>query len=126
MNQRFTRLETSIVTLAESIAKLSAQVQAQRAIKDDIYHLHQEVAELRQQIHYQTPRQQSSTSVSTTNLPSATAQQPTRLITPNVQRRATVNTTNPLNASTSYMPSTSTVQRTNSIIDPRQARKIEQ
>ena len=33
----------------------------QRVIKDDVYHLRQEVAELRQQVHYQYPRQQSTT-----------------------------------------------------------------
>ncbi len=99
----------------------------QRVIKDDVYNLRQEVAELRQQILHQYPRQQSSTPTAAIGgLPSTTSQQPSRLISPNVQRLATVNSTNPLNVSTSYMPSTSTIQRSNSIIDPRQARKIEQ
>jgi len=98
----------------------------QRVVKDDIYHLRQEVAELRQQVHHQYPQQRSSTPTGTTVTPAATAQQPTRLISPNVQRLAAVNTTNPLNISTSYLPSTSTIQRSSSIIDPRQARKIEQ
>jgi hypothetical protein len=57
---------------------------------------------------------------------STSSQQQPRLINANVQRLAVVNSTNPINISTSYMPSTSTVQRSNSIIDPRQARKIEQ
>ncbi|CAF4839638.1 unnamed protein product, partial [Rotaria sp. Silwood2] len=61
INQRFTRVESSIVTLAESIAKLSAQIQMQRVIKDDVYNLRQEVAELRQQVYHQYPRQQCST-----------------------------------------------------------------
>ncbi len=136
MNQRFTRLESSIVTLAESIAKLSAQIQMQRVIKDDVYHLRQEVAELRQHVHHQHHRQQSATTNATvangggggrTSSMSTASQQPTsRLITANVQRLATANSTNPLNISTSYMPSTSTIQRSNSIIDPKQARKIEQ
>jgi hypothetical protein len=98
----------------------------QRVIKDDVHHLRQEVAELRQQIHHQYPRQHSSTPTGATVTPTATAQQPTRLISPNVQRLAAVNTTNPVNISTSYHPSTSTIQRSGSIIDPRQARKIEQ
>jgi len=80
----------------------------QRVMKDDVYHLRQEVAELRQQLSHQ----QSSA-------PATAAQHPSRLITANVQRRAGVNNTNTLNISTSYIPSTS-------IIDPRQARKIEQ
>ncbi len=127
VNQRFTRLETSIVTLAESIAKLSAQLQMQRVIKDDVHQLRQEVAELRQLInHQQSTRQPSSTPTAPTGIPSATSQQSSRLISPNIQRLATVNSTNPLNISTSYQPSTSMVQRSNSIIDPRQARKIEQ
>jgi hypothetical protein len=95
----------------------------QRVIKDDVYLLRQEVAELRQQVHHQYPRQQSA---GRTSSMSTASQQPSRLITPNVQRLATVNSTNPLNISTSYMPSTSSMQRSNSIIDPRQARKIEQ
>ena len=132
MNQRFTRLESSIVTLAESIAKLSAQIQMQRVIKDDVNQLRQEVAEIRHQIHHQYPRQQTS-ALGTTNAAggrtssmSTASQQQSRLISANVQRLAAVNSTNPLNISTSYMPSTSTIQRANSIIDPRQARKIEQ
>ncbi|CAF1259539.1 unnamed protein product [Didymodactylos carnosus] len=108
VNQRFTRIESSIVTLAESIAKLSAQIQLQRVMKDDIYHLRNEVADLRQQMY----RQQSAGSSSTPQ---------SRLINANVHRLST-----PLNLSTSYMPSTSTIQRSNSVIDPRQARKIEQ
>lgn len=106
----------------------------QRVIKDDVYHLRQEVAELRQQVHHnQHPRQQSSALGSaaggggrTSSMSTASQQQPSRLISANVQRLAAVNSTNPLNISTSYMPSTSTIQRANSIIDPRQARKIEQ
>jgi hypothetical protein len=90
--------------------------------------LRQEVAELRQQLHQS--RHQSSTPVGatgvTSSMPTISQQQQPRLISANVQRLATANSTNPLNISTSYMPSTSTVQRTNSIIDPRQARKIEQ
>jgi hypothetical protein len=62
----------------------------------------------------------------TTSSTSATVQHPTRLITANVQRLGAVNSTNPLNFSSSYIPSMSTTQRSNSIIDPRQARKIEQ
>ncbi|CAF4348203.1 unnamed protein product [Rotaria sp. Silwood2] len=127
INQRFTRVESSIVTLAESIAKLSAQIQMQRVIKDDVYNLRQEVAELRQQVYHQYPRQQCSTPAGgRTSSMSTTSQQQSRLITANVQRLAAVNSTNPLNISTSYMPSTSTILRSNSIIDPRQARKIEQ
>ena len=104
----------------------------QRVIKDDVYHLRQEVAELRQQVHHQYSRQPSATTAAPppggrTSSMSTTSQQPTsRLITANVQRLATANSTNPLNISTSYMPSTSTIQRSNSIIDPKQARKIEQ
>jgi hypothetical protein len=104
----------------------------QRVIKDDVYHLRQEVAELRQQVHHQYSRQPSAATTTAapggrTSSMSATSQQPTsRLITANVQRLATANSTNPLNISTSYMPSTSTIQRSNSIIDPKQARKIEQ
>ncbi len=97
----------------------------QRVIKDDVYHLRQEVAELRQQIHPQQPRQQTPTVAGTTGISSTISQQSSRLISPNVQRLATVNSTNPLNTSASYLPSTSMVQRSNSIIDPRQARKIE-
>ncbi|CAF0812147.1 unnamed protein product [Didymodactylos carnosus] len=108
VDQRFTRLESSIVTLAESIAKISAQIQLQRVVKDDIYHLRNEVADLRQLMH----RQQSTGSSSTAQL---------RLISANVHRLNT-----PLNLSTSYIQSMSTIQRSNSIIDPRQARKIEQ
>ena len=98
VNQRFVRLESSIVTLAESIAKLSAQVQMQRGIKDDVAHLREEIAKLRQQIPVQ----------------------PSRLLSANVQRLAAMNTANPINTSTS------TSQRSNAILDPRQARKIEQ
>ncbi len=101
----------------------------QRVIKDDVYQLRQEVAVLRQQINHQHPRQQSSTPAGgggRTSSMSTTSQQQSRLITANVQRLATANSTNPLNISTSFMPSTSTIQRSNSIIDPRQARKIEQ
>ena len=130
VNQRFTKLESSIVTLAESIAKLSAQIQMQRVVKDDVYHLRQEVAELRQQVLHQYTRQPSTTAGTTggraSSMSTASQQATSRLITANVQRLATVNSTNPLNISTSYMPSTSTIQRSNSIIDPKQARKIEQ
>ncbi|CAF1594563.1 unnamed protein product [Rotaria magnacalcarata] len=129
INQRFTRLESSLVTLAESIAKLSAQVQMQRVIKDDINNLRQEVSELRQQLQQQGGRQQSSAHVGISGITLSTlptSHQPTRLISPNVQRLTTANSTNPLNASTSFMPSSSMIQRSNSIIDPRQARKIEQ
>jgi hypothetical protein len=107
----------------------------QRVIKDDVYHLRQEVAELRQQVHHQYSRQQSTTTITATgnggggrtSSMSTASQQPTsRLISANVQRLAAVNSTNPLNISTSYMPSQSTIQRSNSIIDPKQARKIEQ
>jgi hypothetical protein len=104
----------------------------QRVIKDDVYHLRQEVAELRQQVHHQYSRQPPTTATTAqggrTSSMSTTSQQPatSRLITANVQRLATANSTNPLNISTSYMPSTSTIQRSNSIIDPKQARKIEQ
>jgi hypothetical protein len=106
----------------------------QRVIKDDVYHLRQEVAELRQQVHHQYSRQPAPPPPPTNVVPggrtssmSTTSQQPTsRFITANVQRLATTNSTNPLNISTSYMPSTSTIQRSNSIIDPKQARKIEQ
>jgi hypothetical protein len=104
----------------------------QRVIKDDVYHLRQEVAELRQQVHHQYSRQPSAATTTAapggrTSSMSTASQQPTsRLITANVQRLATANSTNPLNISTSYMPSTSTIQRSNSIIDPKQARKIEQ
>ena len=130
INQRFTKLESSIVTLAESIAKLSAQIQMQRVVKDDVYHLRQEVAELRQQVLHQHSRQPSTTAGATggraSSMSTASQQASSRLITANVQRLAAVNSTNPLNISTSYMPSTSTIQRSNSIIDPKQARKIEQ
>ncbi|CAF2702699.1 unnamed protein product [Rotaria sp. Silwood2] len=129
INQRFARLESSLVTLAESIAKLSAQIQMQRVIKDDVNQLRQEVAELRQQLNHQSIRQQSATHISTNGITLSTlptSHQPTRLINANVQRLATANSSTPLNISTSYMPSTSTIQRSNSIIDPRQARKIEQ
>lgn len=122
VNQRFQRLETSIVTLAESIAKLSAQIQMQRVLKDDVHQLRQEVAELRQQIH----QQRSVTPVASPTSPTPTSQRPTRLISPNIQRLATANNNQPINISTSYHPSTSNIQRSNSIIDPRQARKIEQ
>lgn len=117
------------MTLAESIAKLSAQVQTQRAIKDDVNHLRQEIAELRQQLYQQSSRQTSAAPVGVSGITLSTSpasHQPTRLISPNVQRLTTANSTTPLNASTSFMPSTSTIQRSNSIIDPRQARKIEQ
>jgi hypothetical protein len=94
----------------------------QRVIKDDVYQLRQEVVELRQLVHQQqTPRQQQPTA--TSSIPPTTSQQPSRLISSNIQRLPTVNSTN---VSTSYQPSTSMVQRSNSIIDPRQARKIEQ
>ncbi|CAF0788318.1 unnamed protein product [Adineta steineri] len=128
VNQRFARLEASVVTLAESIAKLSAQIQAQRTVKDDVFRLRQEVGDLRQQLYQQYSRQQSAIPQPPTiaSTVSATYQQPSRLISANVQRLATINSTNPSNFSTSYLPSTSTMQRSNSIIDPRQARKIEQ
>lgn len=141
MNQRFTRLESSIVTLAESIAKLSAQIQMQRVIKDDVYNLRQEVAELRQHLHHPYSRQSATTGPPppppppttttlnggrTSSMSNASQPATSRLITANVQRLAAMNSTNPLNISTSYMPSTSTMHRSNSIIDPKQARKIEQ
>lgn len=126
INQRFTRLESSVVTLAESIAKLSAQIQMQRTVKDDVQQLRQEVAELRQQIHHQQSRQPISIPFGSIGMPSLTSQPPTRLITPNTQRLPVVNGNSPLNTSTSYPPSTPTIQRASSIIDPRQARKIEQ
>ena len=122
MNQRFQRLETSIVTLAESIAKLSAQIQMQRVLKDDVHQLRQEVAELRQQMH----QQRSTTPAASPSSPTPASQRSTRLIIPNIQRLATTNSNQPINISTSYHPSTSNMQRSNSIIDPRQARKIEQ
>ena len=134
INDRFGKVEASIVTLAESIAKLSAQIQMQRVIKDDVYNLRQEVAELQRLIHH---RPVPSTGAGAagggggggggrTSSMSTTSHQQSRLITPNIQRLAAVNSTNPLNISTSYMPSTSTIQRANSIVDLRQARKIEQ
>ncbi|CAF1218830.1 unnamed protein product [Adineta ricciae] len=98
INQRFTRLESSIVTLAESIAKLSAQVQLQRGVKDEVADLRAEVAELRQQISHQ----------------------PTRLLSASVQHLAAINTTNSINMFTPSSP------RPTTIIDPRHARKIEQ
>jgi hypothetical protein len=105
----------------------------QRVIKDDVYHLRQEVAELRQHFHHQYPRQQSTPTTATatggrTSSMSINSQQPTssRLISANVQRLAAVNSTNPLNISASFMPSTASMHRSNSIIDPKQARKIEQ
>ncbi|CAF1054645.1 unnamed protein product [Adineta ricciae] len=123
VNQRFTRLESSVVTLAESIAKLSAQIQNQRTVKDDVFRLRQEVSDLRQQLYHHYSRQPSAMQSDPT---STTPQQPSRLLTANVQRLATINSSNHLNYSSSYMPSTSTIQRSNSVIDPRQARKIEQ
>lgn len=104
----------------------------QRVVKDDVYHLRQEVAELRQQVLHQYSRQPPTTTATTTgggrasSMSTASQQASSRLISANVQRLAAVNSTNPLNISTSYMPSTSTIQRSNSIIDPKQARKIEQ
>ncbi|CAF1477957.1 unnamed protein product [Adineta ricciae] len=98
INQRFTRLESSIVTLAESIAKLSAQVQLQRGVKDEVADLRAEVAELRQQISHQ----------------------PTRLLSASVQHLAAINTTSSINMFTPSSP------RPTTIIDPRHARKIEQ
>ncbi|CAF4643618.1 unnamed protein product, partial [Rotaria magnacalcarata] len=95
--QRFTRVESSIVTLAESIAKLSAQIQMQRVIKDDVYHLRQEVAELRQQVYQQYPRQQQQPSTPAggrTSSMSTASQQQSRLITANTQRLTTANRTN--------------------------------
>lgn len=124
VNQRFTRLESSVVTLAESIAKLSAQIQNQRTVKDDVFRLRQEVSDLRQQL-YQHYSRQPSAAILSDPIPT-TPQQSSRLLTANVQRLATTNSSNPLNYSSSYMPSMSTVQRSNSVIDPRQARKIEQ
>lgn len=107
----------------------------QRVIKDDVYNLRQEVAELHRFIHRQG-QSQSAHPMSAANAAAAaggrtssmstTSHQQSRLITPNIQRLAAVNSTNPLNISTSYMPSTSTIQRANSIVDLRQARKIEQ
>ena len=123
INQRFTRLESSVVTLAESIAKLSTQVQTQRTVKDDIHHLRQEVAELRQQVHH--PRA-TTPAVGATSPMSSISQLPTRLVIPPMQRMPPVNNPSPLNGSTSYMPSSSATQRANSVLDPRQARKIEQ
>lgn len=102
----------------------------QRVVKDDVYHLRQEVAELRQQVVHQHSRQPPTTAGAAggraSSMSTASQQASSRLITANVQRLAAVNSTNPLNISTSYMPSTSTIQRSNSIIDPKQARKIEQ
>ncbi|CAF1227052.1 unnamed protein product [Adineta steineri] len=106
INQRFTRLESSIITLAESIAKLSTQVQMQRVIKDDLSRLHEEIAELRQQLSQQKSSIPTNVQIS-------------HLITANIQHLAAINNINPINISTSYQPS-------NSIIHPRQARKIEQ
>ena len=100
----------------------------QRVIKDDVYNLRQQVAELHRFVH----RQGHPTSAmgggggGRTSSMSTTSHQQSRLITPNIQRLAAVNSTNPLNISTSSMPSTSTIQRANSIVDLRQARKIEQ
>ncbi|UJR33689.1 hypothetical protein I4U23_021118 [Adineta vaga] len=122
VNQRFSQIESSIISLAESIAKLSAQMQNQRTVKDDVFRLRQEISDLRQQLYNHYSRQQSTVPSGAT----PTSQQSSRLLTANVQRLATVNSSSPLNFSSSYMPSTSTIQRSNSIIDPRQARKIEQ
>ena len=98
IDQRFARLESSIVTLAESIAKLSAQVQLQRSVKDEVADLRAEVAELRQQISHQ----------------------PTRLLSASVQHLAAINTTSSINMFTPSSP------RPTTTIDPRHARKIEQ
>jgi uncharacterized coiled-coil protein SlyX len=124
INQRFTRLESSIVTLAESIAKLSTQVQTQRTMKDDIHHLRQEVAELRQQVYH--PRSTTPAPGTTTSPMSSITQLPTRFVGQQPQRMPPVNSTSPMNGSLSYMPSSSATQRGHSILDPRQARKIEQ
>lgn len=94
----------------------------QRVLKDDVHQLRQEVAELRQQIH----QQPSPTPIASPGTPTPTSQRTTRLISPNIPRLAAANTNQPINVSTSYHPSTSNIQRSNSIIDPRQARKIEQ
>ena len=127
IHQRFTRVESSIVTLAESIAKLSGQVQMQKTLKDDVHHLREEVAELRQQI-YQTrlpPLVSPTIGVSSTPR-SGTTQTFPRLIPPHPSRLQNPNSSNPLNSSGSYTPSPSITPRANSIIDPRQAKKIEQ
>ena len=123
INQRFTRLESSVVTLAESIAKLSTQVQTQRTMKDDIHHLRQEVAELRQQVYH--PRSTTPGAGRTSPMSSIT-QLPTRFVSPPAQRMPSVNNTSPMNGSLSYVPSSSATQRAHPILDPRQARKIEQ
>lgn len=88
-------------------------MQVQRTVKDDVTRLREEMAEL----HQQFARQQSAV---------PTGGQPSHLITPNVQRLAVSQSTSPINITTSFLPPTSTNQRSNSIIDPRQARKIEQ
>ena len=130
VNQRFTRVESSIVALAESIAKLSTQLQMQRLIKDDVHQLRQEVAELRQQIQHQNERRPFSTSANV-GAPSAmpsSSQQSTRFIpTHHSHHATTTHNTHPLGSSTSFMPPTTTtsMQRGSSILDPRQARKIE-
>lgn len=94
----------------------------QRVLKDDVHQLRQEVAELRQQIHHQ----RSITPVTSPGTTTPTSQRTTRLISPSIQRLAAANNNQPINVSTSYHPSTSNIQRSTSIIDPRQARKIEQ
>ncbi|CAF1198115.1 unnamed protein product [Adineta steineri] len=83
----------------------------QRVIKDDLSRLHKEIAELRQQLSQQKSSIPTNVQIS-------------HLITANIQHLAAINNINPINISTSYL--TSTNQPSNSIIHPRQARKIEQ
>ncbi|CAF0794259.1 unnamed protein product [Adineta steineri] len=77
----------------------------QRAFKDDLSRLHEEIAELRQQLSQQKSSIPTNVQIS-------------HLITANIQHLAAINNINPINISTLYL--TSTNQPSN------QARKIEQ
>ena len=95
----------------------------QLVIDDEIKRLRQEVVELRQRWNHQ-PTRSPSIAIGehdrrSNGLP-ISAHPSSRLISANVQHLAAMNT------SKAHMPSTSMIQRTNAVIDPRQARKIEQ
>lgn len=127
INQRFQRVEASIVTLAESIARLSGQVQMQRTLKEDVHTLREEIVELRQRLHQNQSSQQIPNFVLNDGTPLiGNGSTLPRLIPPHPQRLINPNSTNPLSNSNSLTQSPSITPRANSIIDPRQAKKIEQ
>jgi hypothetical protein len=95
-------------------------------MKTDVDRLRQEIADLRQQIQHSPSQQRRDTSTKKPFTIFGKSQLPSRSTVTQNRRTTDVDNTNSLNMSTTYRPSALLMPRPFAIIDPRQARKIEQ